>query len=153
MTPSRFEGAAAEQIVAALGMTPIDEEGAYFAMGPRSTGLSSITALVTDTPDGFSALHRLTVDEGWQWLEGAPLVLVRLHPDGGVDHVVLGPMTPQALVPAGTWQGASTRGDWSLIACWCAPAFTPDVFELGRRDDLLAAYPDSRATIERLTRD
>lgn len=152
MTTSRFEGATAEHIIATLGMQPIEGEGAFFAMGPRTTGLSSITALLTDSPEGFSAMHRLTVDEGWQWLDGAALDLVRLHADGAIDTVVLGPVTPQALVRAGTWQGASASGRWSLIACWCSPAFTPEVFELGRRDDLLAAYPGCRATIERLTR-
>ena len=46
-------------------MAPIPEEGGYFALGPRTTGLSCITALLTDEPAGFSALHVLTVDEGW----------------------------------------------------------------------------------------
>jgi hypothetical protein len=30
---------------------------------------------------------------------------------------------PQALVPAGAWQSARSRGDWTLAGCTVAPAF------------------------------
>ena len=62
----------ADEVIARLGMLPIPEEGAWFAAGPRTRGLNGIIALLTDRPDGFSAMHRLTIDEGWQWMAGAP---------------------------------------------------------------------------------
>ncbi len=133
-------------------MAPIPEEGGYFALGPRTTGLSCITALLTDEPAGFSALHVLTVDEGWQWLAGSPIDLVTLDASGTGTRHTLDASTPQVLVPAGTWQGAMPRGPWSLLACWCAPAFTDGVFRLGIREELVLAYPGWATDIERLTR-
>ena len=143
----------ADEVIARLGMLPIPEEGAWFAPGPRTIGLNGITALLTDRPDGFSAMHRLTIDEGWQWLAGAPATLLRLHPDGTGDTTTLGPDSPQALVSRGSWMGASTHGAWTLFSCWCAPAFEPEHFELGARDALTAAHPDRAAEITALTRD
>ena len=95
----------ATEVIEALGMTPIPGEGGWLVQGPRVAGLSSILALVSDTPDGFSALHRLEIDEGWQWLDGAPLTMLRLHPDGSAGRTVLDADQPQLLVARGTWQG------------------------------------------------
>ena len=58
----------ADQVIARLKMEPIPEEGAWFVAGPRTQNLNAITVLLTDQPEGFSAMHRLTIDEGWQWL-------------------------------------------------------------------------------------
>lgn len=149
------DSADADAVIAALRMQPIPGEGGYFVLGPRVAGLSSITALLTEEPAGFSALHRLSIDEGWQWLAGSPADLVVVEPETGaaIRHR-LGPGgQAQAVVPAGCWQGASTLGRWSLIACWCAPQFTDDDFELGDRADLLVAFPHLATDIERLTRD
>ena len=142
----------AEQVIARLGMQPIPEEGAWFVAGPRTQGLNAITVLLTDRPDGFSAMHRLTIDEGWQWLPAprrpccacAPAVrgaqLRRPH-----DQPV--PRAPRH------WMGASTLGAWTLLSCWCSPAFRPEHFELGDRELLTAGYPSYAAEITALTRD
>ena len=37
---------------------------------------------------------------------------------------------PQAVVPAGHWQAAETRGAWTLVGCTVAPAFDFAGFEL-----------------------
>jgi len=141
-----------EEIIERLGMEQIPEEGAWFAAGPRTQGLNGITVLLTDRPDGFSAMHRLAVDEGWQWLAGAPMALLRLRPGGsGVLNYVAAERS-QVLVRRGTWMGASTLGDWTLLACWCSPAFRPEHFELGQRDDLARAYPEYASEITALTR-
>ncbi|GAA4409235.1 cupin domain-containing protein [Fodinibacter luteus] len=143
----------AEQVIERLAMTPIPEEGAWFVAGPRTQGLNAITVLLTDRPDGFSAMHRLAVDEGWQWLAGAPAALLRLRRGGtGVLNYV-GPQSSQFLVRHGTWMGASTLGEWTLLSCWCAPAFRPEHFELGDRAELVERYPSYATEITALTRD
>ena len=88
-------------------------------------------------------------------LDQAPLflALLRLRPGGSgvlnyVDH-----KTSQFLVHRGTWMGASSLGDWTLLACWCSPAFRPEHFELGDRTLLTAGYPSYAAEIAALTRD
>lgn len=142
----------ADELVERLGMQPIAGEGGWWAPGPRTPELSCITALVADTEDGFSALHVLTIHEGWQWLDGDPLRLTRLYPDGTGDTVTLGADNPQAVVPAGVWQGARTLGGWTLFACWCTPQFTDDCFTLGDRTSLIEQYPAYAATVADLTR-
>ena len=41
-------------------MAPIPEEGGYFALGPRTTGLSCITALLTDEPVRLTNVPAIT---------------------------------------------------------------------------------------------
>ncbi|MEO7423267.1 MAG: cupin domain-containing protein [Ornithinibacter sp.] len=142
-----------EQVIARLGMQPIPEEGAWFAVGPRTQGLNGITVLLTDRADGFSAMHRLKIDEGWQWLGGAPMALLRLRPGGSGVLSYVAAERNQVLVPRGTWMGASTLGEWTLLACWCSPAFRPEHFELGGREDLVRDYPSYATEITALTRD
>ena len=71
----------------------------------------------------------------------------------GVTLNYVGPSASQFLVRRGTWMGASTLGDWTLLSCWCAPAFRPEHFELGARDVLVERYPSYAAEIRALTRD
>ncbi len=143
----------AEQIIEELGMAPIPDEGAWLVQGPRVPGLSTILAVVTDRPDGFSALHRLDIDEGWQWLDGAAASMLLLAPDGTGRRTTLDARHPQLIVPRGTWQGAATLGDWTLVACWCSPAFEDEHFTLGARAELAAAYPAFAADIATLIRE
>jgi len=131
------------------------------------------------TADSHSRLHRLTSDELWVFQGGLPLELATLAPDGGVVRQVLGAVegpvagervpgapasaeptsaeptsaeagcSPQALVPAGSWQGARLAGGphlpasraWALVTCIVSPGFDYADFELGAREKLLADYP------------
>jgi len=145
----------AEQIIDELRMKPIPDEGAFFVEGPRTQGLSSILVLLTSAPDGFSAMHRLTVDEGWQWLEGAPTALLRLRESPKRNRGTLSLLDRtrrQMLVREGVWQGAATLGDWSLLSCWCSPAYRAQHFMLGGRDPLTESFPEYAAEIAALTR-
>ena len=64
-------------------------------------------------------------------------------------------LAPQSLVPAGWWQGARVLGDagqaperaWSLVSCVVTPGFDLADFELGRREALLAAFPQHRGLV------
>lgn len=141
-----------ESIIAQFGMQPIPGEGAWFAPGPRTQELSSITVLLTDRPDGFSALHKLAVDEGWQWLDGAPVALLRLRRSGRGVVNLLDETNRQLLVRRGDWQAAAPMGAWSLVACWCSPAFRDQHFTLGDADELCAAYPTFEREIRAMTR-
>jgi predicted cupin superfamily sugar epimerase len=142
----------AQEIIDALGMTPIPGEGAWFAPGPRTQELSSITVLLTDATDGFSAMHRLEIDEGWQWLEGSPVALLRLRRGGRGVLNLLDARNRQILVRRGDWQGAAPMGPWALVACWCSPASRDRHFTLGDADELVAAYPTFEREIRALTR-
>jgi uncharacterized protein len=150
-----------------LGMEPIPVEGGWFRVTWRSEEVltdgrplgGAILALFTDTPEGFSALHRLSVTELWHFHRGAPFDLLLLGPDGRSETVVLGPAVEdgqmlQLVVPPAVWMGGrvAAGGTYSLVGTTTTPAFTGDAFEAGSRDALIAAYPDRAAEIRRLTR-
>ena len=83
--------------------------------------------------------------------------LILLHPDGRGEVVVLGSALGgdervSAVVPAGVWMGGRPRGHWSLLSTVTVPPFSDELFEIGHRDELVAAYPAWRTMIEVLTR-
>ncbi|MEY2635070.1 MAG: hypothetical protein RIS75_1010 [Actinomycetota bacterium] len=147
-----FAGAKSQEVIDALGLLPLDHEGAFWAPGPRTKNLNSIYALMTNTPDGFSAMHALTVDEGWEWVGGAPASMLRLFPDGSGDETILDSTNTKLIVDVDVWQGTSTMGEWTLVSCWCSPAFEWENFTLGDRELLTAQYPAFTARIKELTR-
>lgn len=166
-----------DQIRRHYAMGAIPEEGGWFAQSyrdsrevvgagepwhydePKPAG-TSIICLLTDEPDGFSAMHRLKTDEVFYYHAGDPLHMLLLYPDGRVEHRTLGPdladgQDVQVLVPAGVWQGSRPqpggRG-WTLLGTSMAPGFTRGDFELGHRRELIKQYPAADELIAMLTR-
>jgi predicted cupin superfamily sugar epimerase len=81
-----------------------------------------------------SRWHRVDATEVWHHYAGAALEL-RIAADGSAESVRLGPglargERPQAVVPAGSWQSARSLGEWTLVGCTVAPAFSFEGFEL-----------------------
>lgn len=170
--PQEFSTAthSAQQVVDALGLEPLDQEGGFFRrtaeaglwVRPQnasedSRAYSVIYALFT--PEGFSAMHHLTTDEVWCWHAGDALESLRLASDGTGKIVRLSMNVaagdrPQDVIPAGIWQGTRLveGGRWALVSCIMAPEFRWPDFTLGGREDLIAKYPDWAAEIDGLTR-
>jgi uncharacterized protein len=143
-----------EEIIELLGLEPLPDEGGMFRRTHLDPHSSAIYYLLV-APD-FSSLHALAVTETYHWYAGAPLRLLLMHPDGSSDEPVLGPdlaagQRPQVVVPAGTWQGSSPAGAWTLAGTTTAPAFDWAGFRLGDRSDLVGRYPGSRTRITALT--
>lgn len=144
LSPENFT---AQQVIDHLGLEPLPLEGGYFRRTLSVTpSLSVIFYLLT--PESGSRLHRLKADEVWSFLAGDALELLLLQPDGLGKQIKLGSdlnagENLQALVPAGTWQGARMvpGGRWALVTCVCSPEFVPENFELGDEPTLSAAYP------------
>ena len=160
----------ADRIKELLGLVPLDREGGYFAetyrserrveAGPDAGTRSLATAIYyLLTPDSFSALHRLASDEAYHFYLGDPVELLLLEPGGGGRVVHLGMdleagQRPQAVVPAGTWQGARLGGGGTLalLGTTVSPGYEPDDFELAERASLLRSHPRFAAQIAALTR-
>ncbi|MFT3830554.1 MAG: cupin domain-containing protein [Opitutaceae bacterium] len=161
------------QIIAQLGMRPLPGEGGWFAPVWRSgerlpdvgwperpgrAAGSSILYLLAGAE--FSALHRLRSDEVWHFHAGEAIELLRLDPASGEgEWVRLGPAVlageaPQVVVPRGFWQGArlASGSRWALLGCTMAPGWDDADFELGRRAELTAMWPQFDADIAALTR-
>ena len=124
--------------------------------GPRACS----TAIYFLLPgDQVSVLHRIKSDEIWHFYAGTALTLTLIHPDGRLQAHRLGPDPErgesfQSLVPAGCWYGAAVDdpGSFALVGGTVAPGFDFADFELADRQTLLAAFPQHRQAILRLTR-
>ncbi|MDD2817005.1 MAG: cupin domain-containing protein [Thiotrichaceae bacterium] len=105
----------------------------------------------------FSALHRIKSDELWHFYAGGSLNIYVITPEGELKILRLGldlarGEQPQQRVPAGCWFGACVaHGEYVLVGCTVAPAFDFADFELGKRAELWATYPQHADIIERLT--
>jgi len=111
------------------------------------------------TPESFSAMHRLPGDELFHFYLGDPVEMLQLHKDGSGHLLTLGTdllegMRPQALVPAGTWQGSRLAGEgqFALLGATMAPGFDYDDYEAGSQPELVRLCPDFARHIKGLTR-
>lgn len=108
----------------------------------------------------FSAFHRLRSDEMWHFYIGAPVSVHVIDASGKYSSIILGNdpeagQVLQAVVPAGCWF-ASHVADWesfALVGCTVAPGFDFADFEMGKREALVAEYPQHRDLIRKLTRE
>ena len=164
----------AEQLIALLDLAPLPIEGGFFrrtytaaerlpaaALPARYAGERDLCGAIYYLlgPNDFSALHRLQTDELYHFYLGDPVELLLLHPGGGhalhvLGHDLAAGQQVQLLAPRGAWQGSRVRpgGRVALLGTTMAPAYNGRDFELGRRDELIAQFPERAALIEALTR-
>lgn len=156
----------ARQLIERLGLEPLPVEGGLFAQTWQSPvrtadgkpAGTAIYAMLTDKPDSFSAVHRLSSTETWHFYLGDPIQMLLLHPDGTVDRPVLGSDILgghrfQVVVPAGTWMAARLveGGAYGLFGCTMAPGFTDGDYE-GGTVELTERYPEAADEIVSLLR-
>jgi predicted cupin superfamily sugar epimerase len=129
----------ADDVVRLLDLKP-HPEGGHYRETFRDTrtvdgGRAASTAIYYLLKRGErSHWHRVDAVETWHWHAGSPLTL-RIH-DGRQETIIrLGVdfaagERPQGVVPAGAWQAAESRGDWTLVGCTVAPGFEFSGFEV-----------------------
>ncbi len=109
-------------------------------------------------PGVFSSFHKvLNNDE--LWLIHSGCLLIHLLHQGGTHQLVhLGidfanGERPVISIPAGTWQAAELPEGipFAFGSNVCAPMFSYDHFEIGKRDELVREFPDQVELIHRLT--
>jgi predicted cupin superfamily sugar epimerase len=138
---SGIENMSARDVIESLDLEYLDGEGVWIRLLWRTDHGNAIYGLLT--PEDFSALHMLDEDEMWVHVAGDPVDMLVLHPDGSHSTHVLGTELteghePAVRVPAQSWQGSRTRGDWSLVVCSLAPPFSG--FTLAGDDTNLAPW-------------
>lgn len=144
----------AEAIVAALGLVPHPEGGAFFETyrhAERVEGRSRATAIYFLLRAGeVSAWHRVASDELWFFHAGDALRLKQVSPEGELSELVLGTALaegerPQGLVPAGYWQAAVPVAGgacgWTLVSCVVAPGFEFEDFEMVDEAGMRVRFP------------
>lgn len=123
-------------------------------VGDRTTA-SSIYFLLSEK--NFSAFHRLTADEIWYYHYGHTLTIVAIDLEGRLHEWKLGSNIDkgeqlQVLVPKGWIFGSYVFHGYGLVSCMVTPGFTFDDFELFRRKELIAEYPEHEKIIREMTR-
>ncbi|KAK3203880.1 hypothetical protein GRF29_106g930005 [Pseudopithomyces chartarum] len=135
----------AKEIIAELNLKPHPEKG-YFIETFRdsatdSNGRAHSTQIyyLLEGESGLSHWHRVTdAVEVWHYYAGAPLQLSLSWDDGKpIRNLVLGTdlsagQRPQIVVERGEWQHALSLGDWTLVGCTVAPAFTMESFDMAK---------------------
>lgn len=159
----------ADQIVKALGMEPVPDEGGSFvrtytsivktqATLQRQAG-SAILYLLRGRE--ISRWHRLRADEIWMYHQGNRALQFLLFQDGTWCERVIGPdilagEMPQSTVPAWTWQTTfllnAQDDDWGLFSTVCVPGFEYKDYFSGDPEALLAQYPGAAERIRELER-
>ena len=154
--------ARARELIDALRLAPHPEGGFYretwrsaarvtTAPGRARTATTHIHFLLA--AGGFSAWHRVTSDETWNWHEGDELELLLATP--GLDRIerrrlgrVAEGCEPSFTVPADWWQAARPLGDYALCGCTVSPGF-----EFADFSFLRDGAGDGRAALARLAPD
>src|SRR4051794_12564570 len=118
--------ATAREIIDALKLQPHPIEGGHFRETYRAAGRIPAPALPTGysgdraygtsiyyllTPDTFSEMHRLPLEEVFHLYLGGPVRMLQLFPEGQGREVLIGSdilagQEPQVIVPPGVWQGS-----------------------------------------------
>jgi len=148
-----------ETLIRQLSLRPHPEGGWYSEIfrsrhqvqpdDRRSSRAALTTIYFLLTRGQRSKLHQVASDEVWHFYEGDPLVLVSC--DDEFDHVetvtlaaVDGQARPTHVIPAGHWQAAESRGDYSLVGCTVGPGFDFADFRILRDDQARAEELRSR---------
>lgn len=111
------------------------------------------------TSNECSRFHKIKSDEGWHFYTGNSLTVYVIDKTGKLSSFRLGDNPDkgevfQAVVPAECWFGAAVNdpGAYALVGCTVSPGFDFHDFELADQPTLLAAYPEHRKIIEKLTK-
>ncbi|KAJ5740121.1 hypothetical protein N7533_012905 [Penicillium manginii] len=133
----------AEDVIAALNLTPHPEKGFYIEtfrdsnVSVEGRALSTYIYYLLEGESGLSHWHRvLDAVEVWHYYAGAPLQLSLSWDDGKpIRDLVLGPdiwegERPQIVIERGEWQHARSLGEWTLVGCSVAPGFEFGGFEM-----------------------
>jgi len=132
-----------------------DAELSVSFAGKRHTATSILFLLRSHDVSHF---HRLKSDEMWYYQYGSSLTVHVIHPDGRYEAIELGPdlhkgQVMQYVVPKHAIFGSTVNDPdtYSLVGCMVTPGFDFVDFELFKRADLLAQYPEHHAIINKLT--
>ncbi len=131
----------ADEVIEALELQPLAGEGGMWAPIFNNGAASAIYFLMAE-PD-FSAWHRIPEQEMWIHVAGSPTALYRIEENGAAKKEILDNSSGsfQSIVPPRQWMAARPLGEWSLVICSLAPAFT--AMELADRATLRSWQADT----------
>ena len=123
-----------DQLIDKLNLIP-HPEGGHFAETYRDTDglLSHIYYLLIKGEK--SHWHKLTKNENLHFYDGDPLKVFLSNDKINISEIILGKDLQKNqhynfTIKSETWFSMCTTGEWSLIGCVVAPAFSYEDFEL-----------------------
>lgn len=163
----------ADYFIKNLDMTPHPEGGFYKEIYASEENITSNdlkvdfegsrilwTSIYFLLKDGeVSNFHRLKSDEMWYYHSGSPLTIYMISPEGELITEQLGldiehGEKPQVLVPKNYIFGSAMNHEgYALVGCMVSPGFEFKDFELFKRNELIAKYPQHQQIIHKLTID
>jgi uncharacterized protein len=141
--PHEKQRLSADDVIGILGLAPHPEGGHFretFRDAAEPGRRAASTAIYFLLKAGEqSHWHKVDAAEVWHFYAGDALLLEVSPPEGPLSAVRLGTRIedgeqPQSVVPKNHWQRARSRGEWTLVGCTVAPAFTFDNFTLAAPD-------------------
>ena len=154
-TPS--PDARATQIIHDLNLKPLPKESGYLGIigvsdqiltdhGRQLADQSQNYYLLTrDKPINY--LHWLASDDTHILIEGGPVDYFIFHPDGHVEHEILGldfahGQRPVVAVPGNCWKALRLRAGaaYALMANALSPEWTPDRVKIGAGENWIKKY-------------
>ncbi len=125
--------------------------------GGRSFGTAIYFLITSEAPSTF---HRLLSDELWFFHAGDPLRVYGLRQGENLWKKDLGMslennQSLQAIISKNTWFAAEVLApnSYTLISCTVHLGFDFRDFELAKRDELIAKFPQEPSLVERLTKE
>ncbi len=161
----------AEKIVKALNLSK-HPEGGYFSEVYRSKEtlekdlhkrFAGVHSLYTSiyfllSENDYSAFHVLKSDEIWHFYKGTTLDIHIIKPNGSLKTVSLGNNLEsgecfQYCIKAGHYFAAEIRdrSSFALVGCTVSPGFEYSDFELCKKKELIAKFPNHKELIDRLS--
>ncbi|MEO3406157.1 cupin domain-containing protein [Mucilaginibacter sp. CAU 1740] len=163
-----MENLSAEYYIQTLNLLP-HPEGGYYKETFRSTqqvnrtGAADVKQACTSIyylleNDDFSGFHRIASDEIWYFHKGAPLLIHVIETDGNLISHELSDLDTgdfSVVVEAGSWFAAEIKAGegFALVSCAVAPGFDFSEFEMAKRDELVARYPQHKDLLTRMCRE
>jgi predicted cupin superfamily sugar epimerase len=139
-----------QSLIAKLSLIPHPEGGYYKEIFRSSDNITcdkgqrnAITTILYLLPKGVkSKLHKVTSDEIWNFIEGAPATLHRVTQDFEHDKLVLGSLDsnsfPVHVIKSNQWQAAESTGEYTLVSCAVGPGFDFKDFTMLRDEQEVA---------------
>lgn len=122
----------------------------------KSRNLSTAIYFLLENTDK-SHFHRIKSDELWFFHEGNPLEILYIE-NGILKRTILGNdlsagHQAQAIIPANTWFGSRILNGkgYGLVSCTVSPGFDFQDFEMAKKVNLYAEFPDLQEIIEEMT--
>ncbi len=127
---------------------------------PHNVGSNIYYLLGNHSIGHFSSWHRLKdLEEIWHFHYGSELLIYIINEAGELEVQRLGKDEGadfQVHIPANCWFAAAVEhpdsNAYTLVSCTVYPAFSFEDFELGKKEELIAQFPQHTAVITKLCR-